>query len=128
MYNPDIELEIVPYGVVYPFTDTVLVNSYSLQMGTTSKMTADVKGPATISYITSKETESTISVNFSADIQSRIFNSLAFKFGVSYTQTSSTGASFQIPSGKLVQYISHLVCIQVHVHMLTKMVLLHQSM
>ena len=100
MYNPDIESEIVPYGVVYPFTDTVLVNSYSLQMGTTSKMTADVKGPATISYITSKETKSTISVNFSADIKSRIFNSLAFKFGVSYTQTSSTGASFQIPSGK----------------------------
>lgn len=104
MYNPDIESEIVPYGVVYPFTDTVLVNSYSLQMGTTSKMTADVKGPATISYITSKETKSTISVNFSADIKSRIFNSLAFKFGVDYTQTSSTGTSFgtsfQIPSGK----------------------------
>ena len=48
MYNPDIESEIVPYGVVYPFTDTVLVNSYSLQMGTTSKMTADVKGPSEV--------------------------------------------------------------------------------
>ena len=99
------ENTVVPYGVVYPYRDKVLVNSYSVQYGTRRKMTPDVKGPATITYLTSITTTSTYTVNFGVDINTRIFKEVAIKFGVSYTQSSTSltsfSPSFSVPSGKI---------------------------
>lgn len=104
MFNTQYIQNISTYGAVYPFTNTVLVNSYSLGWGTMSKMTPDVRGPATITYGTSLTTTSSISVNFGAEINAFVFKTLALKFGVSYTQSSSTSrnfsSTFNVPSGK----------------------------
>ena len=100
-----VSLEIQPTRVpIYPEADVVLVNSYYETTGTRKQITPTIAGPATLTYGQSVSESSSISVNFGAEINSRIFRALALRFGVTYTHTSSSseefGAVFPIPAGK----------------------------
>lgn len=100
-----VSLEIQTTRVpIYPEADVVLVNSYYETTGTRRKVSPTVIGPATLTYGQSVSESSSISVNFGAEINSRIFRALALRFGVTYTHTSSSsehfGTSFPVPEGK----------------------------
>ena len=100
-----VSLEIQPTRVpIYPEADVVLVNSYYETTGTRKQITPTIAGPATLTYGQSVTESSSISVNFGAEINSRIFRALALRFGVTFTRTSSSNerfdAAFPIPAGK----------------------------
>lgn len=100
-----VSLEIQPTRVpIYPEADVVLVNSYYETTGTRKQITPTIAGPATLTYGQSVSESSSISVNFGAEINSRIFRALALRFGVTFTHTSSSNerfdAAFPIPAGK----------------------------
>lgn len=90
--------------VKYPFTNKVLVRSYTTVLGKKEKVTQDFKGPVSLNYCTSITFNSSLSVNFGAEINSLIFKTLSANIGVTYTNSSSNstsiGATYDIPSGK----------------------------
>ena len=100
-----VSLEIQPTRVpIYPEADVVLVNSSYETTGTRRQVSPSVVGPATLTYGQSVSVSSSIGVNFGAEINSRIFRALALRFGVTYTQTTTSntsfGAAFPVPAGK----------------------------
>ena len=100
-----VETSNVLRGPIYPYPDTVYVSSIYTQNGTRQKVTPDVKGPATISYGQSVGVSSSISANFGIEINTRIFNAVAVKAGVSYSSSRQSntnfGVTFSIPSGRI---------------------------
>ncbi|MDY6035343.1 MAG: hypothetical protein SPI63_07080 [Bulleidia sp.] len=100
-----VSIEIQPTRApIYPEADVVLVNSSYETTGTRRQVSPSVVGPATLTYGQSVSASSSIGVNFGAEINSRIFRALALRFGVTYTQTTTSntsfGAAFPVPAGK----------------------------
>ena len=89
-------------GAVYNYASYYTQNQIS---GTRTKVTADVAGPASITYGVSVTTTATWSYSFQVGFKNVIINTINVNATVSYSSSASSASSFgitySVPSGKI---------------------------
>lgn len=103
----DYNRNVIQRGVVYPYSNEVILNSSSKIKCSRAKVTPDVRGPASISKGTSIQTSESFggSINVSASIKSLIVAEVKAEVGFTWnttsTSSSSFNATFNVPSNKI---------------------------
>jgi hypothetical protein len=94
--------------VIYDYRQS----STSVGYGTPIKVSADVTGPATISYLTSKTVSCSFGggISLSAAMQNAIKSGASFSWNTSLSTASSLSYSFSVPSGRTgyIQFTPYL--------------------